>query len=484
MEALLMLVIVVAALGGAGLGFMLGGRQAAALRAEAHDIRNRCNEAEKQLAVATNRAEAAELLRPMLTSVTVERDDALQKLAAMGAKHTEREESHQQQLKRIEEAEIQLRATFDQLAARALDDAQTKLLKRATDRFAEAEKANETKLRAILQPVETLLKGQTESLARVEKERVDQYAGLIKAVEQMNRVNDQARLETSRLAGVLRSSPKARGRWGEEQLRTILESAGLAPNVDFEIQATRTEEGQQFRPDCVIRLPGGKCIVVDVKCPLTAFERAYDEENEDIRAALLLDHANAVRTYATELGRKAYWDKFENTPDFVIMFIPGEHFLSAAAERLPSLISEAFKNKVVIASTINLLALARMMAWMWKQEHAAREAREFVSAGKKLHAGMRTMVNKIVDLGSRLEKASGSYNDFIGSLERNVLVQARKLEDLDTMYGEAAIADIPPVTSPIRPLVKLALPTSADAASADDPASNSPPTLTTPEAAE
>lgn len=462
MDSSLFLFVILSLAAGAAAGWFVGSRQAALHRKERDDNLQLFRDAIKDIEAEQKVSARIPGLESELKNVTAVRDEALQKIAAMSAAATERDDSHRQQLKRIEEAEAQLKVTFEQLASRALDDAQTKLLKRATDRFSEAEKDNEAKIKSILQPVEALLKGQGESLARVEKERVDQYGGLVKAIDQMNRVNDQARIETSRLAGVLRSSPKARGRWGEEQLKTILESAGLATNVDFELQSTRTEDGRQFRPDCIIRLPGGKCIVVDVKCPLTAFERAYDEENEEVRTGLLLEHANAMKSYAAELSKKSYWDKFENTPDFVIMFIPGEHFLSAAAERLPTLISDSFKNKVVIASTINLLALARMMAWMWKQEHAAREAREFVDAGKRLHAGLKTMVSKIVDLGSKLDKANGSYNEFIGSLERNVLVQVRKLEDLDTMYGEAPIPDLQAVTSPIRPLVKLAASSSPD----------------------
>ena len=184
------------------------------------------------------------------------------------------------------------------------------------------------------------------------------------------------RRETQRLANVMRSSPKARGRWGEEQLRNILESAGLGENVDFHLQSAVNDGERQLRPDCVISLPGGRCIVIDVKCPLVHFEQAFDEEDEALRTTLLKQHADAMKSYANDLGRKGYWRQFDLSPDFVIMFIPGEHFLSAAAERAPDLIESAYRNGVIIASTINMLALAKVMAGMWRQEALAAQAKE------------------------------------------------------------------------------------------------------------
>lgn len=448
MNPAVFLAIVLALVAGAAVGWFLGIRIA-------NRWRDKFNEAIVNLAAERATAERVEATEADLRRERENGSALAARVAGYERGESERQRAHEAQLAQLKDLETKLEARFGELAGKAVEGAHDLFLKRAEERFGHAGKHNEEKLKAALQPVEALLKGHNESLIKVEKERVDQYAGLLTAVEQMNRINDQARLETSRLSGVLRSSPKARGRWGEEQLRTILESAGLAPNVDFELQATRFDEGQQFRPDCIIKLPGDKCIVVDVKCPLTAFEQAYDEENEEIRQRLLNEHANALKLYANDLSKKSYFDKFENTPEFVIMFIPGEHFLSAAAEKMPALISDAFKNKVVIASTINLLALAKMMAWMWKQDHAAREARQFVEAGKKLHAALRTMAGKIIDLGSRLGKANDSYSEFIGSLERNVLVQAKKLEDLDTMYGEPPVPDLQAVSTPIRRLVKL-----------------------------
>jgi len=239
-------------------------------------------------------------------------------------------------------------------------------------------------------------------------------------------------------------------------LRTILESAGLAENVDFEMEAAVNDGERQLRPDCVIKLPGGRCIVIDVKCPLTAFEQAFDEEDETRRGELLLAHAKAMQSYATDLGRKSYWRQFDLSPDFVIMFIPGEHFLSAAAERAPDLIEQSFRGGVIIASTINMLALAKVMAGMWRQEGLAKQAEEVGKLGKELYARLQTMGRHVERLGRNLNQATGAYNDFVGSLESQVLTQAKRFEALSVETAGKTIDPLPVVDTAVRPLTKLA----------------------------
>jgi len=313
-------------------------------------------------AAAKAEAQAAELpgLRSQLGEVTAARDTAQRELAAERATSGERMRSFEAQMNELREAKDALSAQFNEVGAKLLADAQRQFLERADQRFAQANEKGEAQLKALLQPVETTLKRYEEGLQKVEKERVGSYEALKEAVSTLAQGNDLVRKETARLTNVLRSSPKHRGRWGEEQLRTILESAGLAENVDFEMESAVNDGERQLRPDCVIKLPGGRCIVIDVKCPLTAFEQAFDEEDEVRRGELLLAHAKAMQSYATDLGRKSYWRQFDLSPDFVIMFIPGEHFLSAAAERAPDLIEQSFRGGVIIASTINMLALAKV----------------------------------------------------------------------------------------------------------------------------
>ena len=405
---------------GALVGWLLGSRQAAAAR------------------------QVTENLRLQLDAVTGERDaarPALQELAALKAAQQEREKAFEERMTELKEVKGVLSAQFSEIGGKLLSEAQKAFLERADARFEQAGEKNEAKLKSLLQPVEATLKRYEESLGEIEKARNASYGELKQAVAQLTQGNDQVRKETQRLANVMVSSPKARGRWGEEQLRTILESAGLAENVDFTLQSSVSDGERTLRPDCVINLPGGHCIVVDVKCPLVAFEQAYDEEDEERRSTLLLQHAAALKTYANDLGRKGYWRHFDQSPDFVIMFVPGEHFLSAAAERAPDLIETAFRNGVIVASTINMLALAKIMAGMWRQEALAAQAKEIAALGKELHARIQTMGSHVVGLGRNLRLATDAYDDFVGSLDAKVLTQAKRFEELKVADGNKPIVD-------------------------------------------
>lgn len=406
--------------------------------------------------------EVTESLRLQLDGITGERDahraeaetsrsahsETLSELAGYKATQEERDHSFTARLADFktseEETKTRLNAQFSEISGKLLGEAQKAFLERADARFHQAGEKHEEKLKTLLQPVETTLKRYEEGLQRVEKEREGSYRELYQAVSQLNLGNDQVRKETQRLANVMGSSPKARGRWGEEQLKTILESAGLAENVDFFLQESVLDGEQQLRPDCVINLPGNRTIVIDVKCPLVAFEQAFEEEDETKRLDYLKKHASALKSYAADLGKKGYWKQFEKSPDFVILFVPGEHFLSAAAERAPKLIEDAFRDGVIIASTINMLALAKIMAGMWRQEALTSQAREIAALGKELHSRLQSMGSHVVSLGRNLRLATDSYDDFIGSLDRNVLTQAKRFESLKVAEGNK------PLTDPLR----------------------------------
>src|SRR6185437_9667079 len=363
---------------------------------------------------AAGARQTVDTLRLQLDEVVRERDSnrsAANELAALKAAQDERDRAHEQRLKELIEAKDALSAQFSEIGGKLLNEAQKAFLDRADARFNQAGEKNEEKLKNLLQPVEATLQRYEKSLDEIEKARNASYGELKQAVAQLAQGNDQVRRETQRLANVMVSSPKARGRWGEEQLRTILESAGLAENVDFTLQGSVSDGERILRPDCVINLPGERCIVVDVKCPLVAFEQAYDEEDDEKRAALLLQHAAALKSYASDLGRKAYWRQFDLSPDFVIMFVPGEHFLAAAAERAPDLIETAFRSGVIVASTINMLALAKIMAGMWRQEALAAQAHEVAEVGKELYRRLSVMGSHVAKLGRNLGLATGAYND-------------------------------------------------------------------------
>lgn len=489
----LLLIAMVGVLAALALGWALGARAARPLRvdldaarAEAQDWQrkfgeiavNLAAEAEKvkripeletQLAAmreaaASTRSEA-DRLRPVadrvaqqdrdLAELRVEKERLAAAKAAFERGEAERSQAHEKQLAQLKDLEAKLEARFGELAAKAVDGAHDRFLKQAEERFGHAGKQNEEKLKALLQPVQTTLERYEAGLREVEQARNDSYGSLKEAVAQLSLGNETVRRETQRLANVMRSSPKARGRWGEEQLRNILESAGLAENVDFSLQTSVSDGERQLRPDCIIHLPGNRCIVVDVKCPLVHFEAAFDEEDEAVRTDLLLQHAAAIRAYANDLGRKSYQRQFDLSPDFVILFVPGEHFLSAAAERAPDLIETAFRNGVIIASTINMLALAKIMAGMWRQESLATQAKEVAEVGKELYRRLSVMGNHVQKLGRNLGLATGAYNDFVGSLESQVLTQAKRFEALKVDTGGKSIEALGLVDTTPRRLTKL-----------------------------
>lgn len=470
MEPGLAIVAIFVALGiGLALGWLIwrgGAAEVPGLRQAAEAMRGERDSARLDLSAARASADRLPAIEAALESARQRIADLAEANAGFVRAEEERAASHAAQLAQLKEMEAKVEDRFRQLAGQALTEAQGLLLKRADERFAEQGAKSEGQLRALLSPVEATLKRYEEGLQKVEAARVGSYGELKTAVAQLMAGNEVVRQETQRLTNVLRSSPKARGRWGEEQLRTILESAGLAENVDFSLQSTVSDGEKQLRPDCVINLPGDRCIVIDVKCPLVAFEQAYDEEDETRRAALLLQHANALKAYANDLGRKAYWRQFDLSPDFVIMFVPGEHFLSAAAERAPDLIDGAFRQGVIIASTINMLALAKVMAGMWRQEALAAQAQEVAEVGKELYRRLMTMGNHVHKLGRNLNLAAGAYNDFVGSLDSQVMTQARRFEALKVDTGGKSIETLPMVDTAVRVSTKL-LPTEASADAAE-----------------
>ena len=461
MEPLIVIIaVIVGALAGLIAGWLLASRGVTPLKVERDSLDARLRDAERDLAVSAKASEAADALRIALDGVRDERDEALRRIAAMEADAR----NFEVRTKELLEAKDALAAQFSKVGQDILEAAQQKFLAGANERLVQAGKDSETKLGALLQPVKETLKRYEENLQRVENDRVGSYGELKSAVAQLTQGNESVRKETQRLANVMRSSPKARGRWGEEQLRTILDSAGLAENVDFTLQSAVSDGERQLRPDCVINLPGGRCIVIDVKCPLVHFEQAFDEEDEAVRADLLGQHAAAMKTYANDLGRKGYWRQFDLSPDFVIMFIPGEHFLSAAAERAPDLIETAYRNGVIIASTINMLALAKVMAGMWRQETLAAQAKEVAEVGKELYRRLATMGGHVAKLGRNLNLATGAYNDFVGSLESQVLTQAKRFETLKVETSGKPIEALPTVEATPRQLAKLSAADSAQAA--------------------
>jgi DNA recombination protein RmuC len=402
-------------------------------------------------ALAEERGKTAELLRMTLAEVTKERDVAMRDLATLQADAR----NFEARMKELVEAKEALTAQFHEVGAKLLSEAQKQFLERADARFNQASEKSDAQLKALLQPVEATLKRYEEGLSKVEKERVGSYEALREAVTLLHAGHSQVRDETRNLVNALRSSPKARGRWGEQSLKNVLEQAGLSPFADFQSEVSVDTEDGRLRPDVVVRLPGGRKLIIDAKCSLNAFLDASEAADEDMRTQHLKAHAASIRLHAQKLGSKNYWDQFGDAADYVVMYIPGEHFLTAALEQDDGLWEWAFERRVLLATPTNLVAIARTVSSVWRQEKIAEEAAEIARLGKELHARLATMGGHVARMGRNLELAMGAYNAFVGSLETQVMTQARRFETLEVSSGTREIEPLPVVEGAPRPLTKL-----------------------------
>jgi DNA recombination protein RmuC len=436
-------------LAGLALGWAIRSRMAAPVEAELRVLGDRVttldemrNTALRDLAVATERAGQADRLREGLEATDQARDAAERELAALRADHAARSEAFAAQIKSLQEAREQLSAQFSETAGKLLGEAQRALIERADHRFNQAHEKSEASLKALLQPVETTLKRYEEGLGRVEKERVDSYAGLREAVEMVRAGQGQVREETARLVNALRSSPKARGRWGEQSLQNVLEQAGLSQHIDFRQEVSVDTEDGRLRPDVIVRLPGGRELIIDAKCSLNAYLDASEAVDDAVRTAHLRAHAGSLRLHAQQLGAKEYWTRFGNAADYVVMYIPGEHFLSAALEQDDGLWEWAFERRVLLATPTNLVAIARTVASVWRQEKLADQAQQVGTLGKEMYERLAVAAGHLSALGRSLNGSVTHYNKFVSSFENRVLVTGRRFKELSVETGTRDIEDV------------------------------------------
>jgi DNA recombination protein RmuC len=406
-------------------------------------------------------------LRSQLDGVVAERDSARAgqqqtaiELAALQADAR----NFEQRMKDLTESKDALIAQFREVGDKLLEKAHKDFLEKAGEKFSSADQQSQAKLKELLAPVETTLKRYEEGLQRVEKERIDQYAGLKSVVEQVREGQGQVRDEARRLTTALTSAPKMRGDWGEQSLKNLLEQAGLSPYVDFQTQVSVGNEEGRFQPDVIVRLPGGRKLVIDAKCSLNAYREACDEVDDEQREKCLQALVTSIKTLAQQLASKAYWAQFDDAADYVIMYIPGEHFLVAALDqdfkdskknKTTPLWDWAFERRVLLATPTNLVAIAKTVASIWNQEKLAAEAGKIAVLGRELHSRLATMAEHVASVGTNLSRANNAYNKMVGSLESQVFTQARRFEEL----GAGSSKDIPEppvIESSPRTLTKLA----------------------------
>ena len=464
MNPMIALLVLIAVIAGVGLGWLLGSRPLAALRKDRDERLDELRVAFADLAVARERAQQVPDLQAKLDEIRRDCSSAQQECARLSSSQEERDRAFEARITELREAREALSAQFSEIGGKLLGDAQKHFLERADARFLQANEKTEAQLKSLLQPVEATLKRYEEGLSKVEKDRVDSYAGLREAVTLLHAGHSQVRDETAKLVNALRSSPKARGRWGEQSLKNVLEQAGLSTYADFQTEVSVETGDGRLRPDVIVRLPGGRKLIIDAKCSLNAFLDASQEDNEVARLAHLKAHAQSIRTHAQQLGSKNYWQQFGDAADYVVMYIPGEHFLTAALEQDDGLWEWAFERRVLLATPTNLVAIARTVASVWRQEKLAEEAAEIARLGKELHARLATMGGHVVKLGRNLELATGAYNSFVGSLESQVMTQAKRFETLEVSAGGKEIDPLPVIDTMPRQLAKLNAAEAAEAA--------------------
>jgi DNA recombination protein RmuC len=393
--------------------------------------------------------QTVENLRRQLDEVVEERDsnrDAATKLAALEASRSERDRGFEARIKELVEAKDALSAQFAEISNKLLAEAQETFLKRADQRFQQSEESAGHKLKALLQPVHDRLERYETTVQKVEAERRDAFGMLSGQIEAMRTGTERVSAEAAKLVNALRNAPKARGRWGEQQLRNVLESCGLSEHCDFATEVSVTDDdGTRLRPDVVVRVPGGQSLVIDAKVSLNEYQDAFGAVDEAARDTHLMAHASAIRAHVNRLGAKAYWTQFDDAPDYVVMFIPGEHFLTAALEQDPALWDYAFDKKVLLATPTNLIAIARTVAAVWRQERLAKEARQIGELGKELYERLAKAADDLRKVGSGLSTAVNNYNSFVSSFESRSLVTARKFRELNIESGRRDIEVLSPV---------------------------------------
>jgi DNA recombination protein RmuC len=341
----------------------------------------------------------------------------------------------------------ELALTFKALSAEALHQNSSTFLQLA--------EAREKAVEQLVLPLKESLAKVDEQVRALEVRREGAYRALNSQVELLTRSQDDLRRETSSLVRALRS-PAARGQWGEMQLRRALEMAGMLAYCDFVEQQVLTRDERLLRPDVIVRLAGGKHIVVDAKVPLEALLDAFDAEADDVREARLDDFVRHVRDHVAKLSAKAYWQQFERSPEFVVMFLASESFFRYAVERDPALLEAGPKQRVILASPTTLISLLFAAAAGWREERLADSARQVSRLGQELYERLATMGGHVERLGSRLEKAVEAYNETVGSLEARVLPAARRFPELG-VPAKSELPELKTVERAVKPLTALEL---------------------------
>jgi len=406
------------------------------------------NSLERELATA----------RTALDRQTSELRSLMEARSALDATLASERRTAEEKLQLLKDAGEQLKSDFKALAAAALDSNNANFLQLAksvlqnSQTHAAGELAQkEQAVRNLVEPIAQSLTGMNQQIQELEKARSHAYGTLTTQVQSLLETQKALQFETGNLVKALRE-PQARGRWGELQLRTVLELSGMMQHCDFKEQLSFNDDDRRYRPDVIVDLPGGKQVVVDAKVPLAAYLAAMEATDDATRNARMKDHARQVRQHIDSLASRNYWSHLPCTPEFVVMFLPGEVFFRAAMDADPELIEYGVSQKVIITSPTTLIALLKAVAYGWNQKSLAESARHISEAGKLLYERLCTMTSYLDDLGRKLGGAVKSYNEMLSSMERRVLPVARKFPELDRSLSAEELPELPQLEKSPREL--------------------------------
>jgi DNA recombination protein RmuC len=377
--------------------------------------------------------------------------------AALAAEHGAEAKAHDKELADLAALRSDIETKMQALAAEALRSSNAAFLSLAGEVFDKHRQAaaalfgeKEKAIEGLLAPINASLAEYKKGLGEIEKAREGAYGALSAQLQEVARAQGEVSRETRKLVTALRA-PQTRGRWGEQQLKNVVELSGMAPHVDYLSQETIDADEKRLRPDLIIRVPGERRIVVDAKTPLLAYLDAVEADDDAVREEHLRRHAQQLRGHMKQLSDKRYWQALlPLTPDFVVMFVPGENFYAAAAERDPTLFEDAIAARVLIVTPTTLIALAKTIASGWNQAKLADEARHIAELGRDLYKRLAAMGNHIVQLGASLRRSVEHYNGFVGSVEGSVMPQARRFNELAIAGTHEALPELRPIDIDLR----------------------------------
>jgi len=417
------------------------------LEKERNELRERLEYVSSEKARLETTADRVPTLERQIAALMGDLSSLQASNASLNTQVREQARAHQEKVDALTDVKTGIESNLKAMAAEVLQSNQGTFLELANQAFAKHKVGADADLEArqkaveqLVAPLQETLVSASQQMDQLERNRSEAYGALFGELKSVAETQAAVRTETTKLVQALRASPKTRGRWGEHTLQNVLELAGLSPYCDFLTEETFDREDTRVRPDVVIRLPGGRHLVVDAKTSVTAYLDAIEAVTDADRERHLAQHAAQTREHMKKLASKSYWDGLMETPDFVIMFIPGENFFAAALERDPDLLENAAAQRVILVTPATLIALAKAVAFGWRQEKVAENAKKVHDLGRDLYRRITVMAEHIQGTGGSLGKAVKSFNEFIGSLEQSVMPQVRRFNELEV---EGTATEVP-----------------------------------------